>query len=165
MPSIFLRDIDTNDLLIENADNEQNDLFKMFVNLNKGRKSSEKIPFLKSVKILLKAREDVINSFKSYLFLIISDTTPYATPDTTRYTTSDTTLRQTRSETSRLNKNLINEIKNDEKNINTEVYNEYFGYRNSSFLEEDLFKANQVKNNQKVNQTTDSINELRNYIF
>ena len=40
----------------------------MFVNLNKGRKSFEKIYFLKLVKILLKGREDVLNSFKSNLF-------------------------------------------------------------------------------------------------
>ena len=40
----------------------------MFVNLNKGRKSSEKIYFLKIVKILLKGKEDVLNSSKSNLF-------------------------------------------------------------------------------------------------
>ena len=45
MPSIFLRDKYTNDVSIENADNEQNDHFKMFGNLNKGRKLSEKISF------------------------------------------------------------------------------------------------------------------------
>ena len=99
MPSICLRDIYTNDLSIENADKEQNDLFKMFGNLNKGRKSSEKIYFLKNAKILLKARADILNSFKSNLFPIISDTTPYTTPDTTP--------RHTRSKTSRLNTNLV----------------------------------------------------------
>ena len=82
MPSV-LRDIYTNDLSIENADNEQSYLFKMFGNLNKGRKSSEKISFLKNVNILLKAREDVLNGFKSNLFPIMFDTMPYTTPDTT----------------------------------------------------------------------------------
>ena len=48
----------------------------MFGNLNKGRKLSEKkISFLKNVKILLKAKEDVLNSFESNLFPIMSDTT------------------------------------------------------------------------------------------
>ena len=65
LPSIFLRDIYTNDLSIENADNEQRGLFKKFSNLNKGRKSYKKTSFLKNVKTLLKAREDVLNSFKS----------------------------------------------------------------------------------------------------
>ena len=41
--------ISTNDLSIENANNEQSDFFKMFGNLNKGRKLSEKIYFLKNV--------------------------------------------------------------------------------------------------------------------
>ena len=70
LPSIFLRDIYTNDLSIGNADNKQSDLYKKFNNLNKGRKSSEKPSFLKNMKILLKAREDALNSFKSNLFPI-----------------------------------------------------------------------------------------------
>ena len=45
MDSVFLRDIYTSDSSIENADNEHTDLFKMFCNLNKGRKSSEKKKF------------------------------------------------------------------------------------------------------------------------
>ena len=40
----------------------------------KGRKTPEKIYFLKNVKILLKAREDVLNSFKSNLLPLMSDT-------------------------------------------------------------------------------------------
>ena len=76
MPSIFLREIYTNDLSVEAPDNEQNDIFKMFGNLNKGRKSPEKKrSFLKNVKILLKAKENVLNSFESNLFPIMSDTT------------------------------------------------------------------------------------------
>ena len=63
MDSVFLRDIYTSNLSIENAENEHIDLFKMFCNLNKGRKSSEKTSFSENVKILLKARENVTNSF------------------------------------------------------------------------------------------------------
>ena len=63
----------------KNADNEQSDLFKRFGNLNKGQKSSEKISFLKNVKILLKEKEYVLNSFKSNLFPITSDITLYNT--------------------------------------------------------------------------------------
>ena len=68
MPSVFVRDIYKINVSIEDADNEQSDLFKMFGNLNKGRKSSQKIYFLKYVKVLLKARKDVLNGFKSNLF-------------------------------------------------------------------------------------------------
>ena len=80
----------------------------MLGNLNKQSKSSEKISFLKNVEILLKVREDVLNGFKSNLFPIMLDATPYATPDTTP--------RHTRSETSKLNEHFINEIKNEKKN-------------------------------------------------
>ena len=45
MPSVFVRDVYTNDLSIENAINEQSGLFKMFGNLNKGMKLSEKLFF------------------------------------------------------------------------------------------------------------------------
>ena len=99
MPSVFVRDVYTNDLSIENAINEQSGLFKMFGNLNKGMKLSEKFFFKKNSKILLKAREDVLDSFKSNKFPIISDTTPYATP-------SDTSIDEDF---------FINEIINDEE--------------------------------------------------
>ena len=65
---------------------------------------------------------------------------------TTPYTTPDATPKHTRSETSRLNKNFINETKNDKRKINTKVFNEYFWYQNHFFLTKDLLKANQVKN-------------------
>ena len=65
LSSIFLRDIYTKDLSIKNYDNEQSVLYKRLSNLNKSRKSSEKAAFLKNVTVLLKARKDVLNSFKS----------------------------------------------------------------------------------------------------
>ena len=65
---MFVRDIYKINVSMEDADNEQSDLFKMFGNLNKGRKSSQKSYFLKYVKVLLKARNDVLNGFKSNLF-------------------------------------------------------------------------------------------------
>ena len=46
----LLIDIYTNDLSKENDDNEQSNLFKKLGNLNKGKKSYEKISFLKNVK-------------------------------------------------------------------------------------------------------------------
>ena len=45
---------------------------KMFGNLSKEREMNE--------RILLQAREDVLNGFKINLFLIMSDATPYAQP-------------------------------------------------------------------------------------
>ena len=76
LPSVFLRDIYTKILAIENADNEQSNLFRLLSNSKSGRKPPEKIYFQKNVEILLHAREDVLNNFKSNLFPILSDTTP-----------------------------------------------------------------------------------------
>ena len=55
----------------------------MFGNLNKGRKWSEKISFLKSIKILFEAIENIRNGFKSNIFPIMPDTIAYATPTET----------------------------------------------------------------------------------
>ena len=49
MLAIFSGDIYTDSLSIRNTDNEQGDLFKILDNLNKGRKSYEKIYFLKNL--------------------------------------------------------------------------------------------------------------------
>ena len=97
----------------KNADNEQNDLFNRLGNLNKSRKSSEKISFLKNVKILLKASEDVLNGFRSNSFPIMSDTASYGTP----------------RETSINEDSFINEILNDEKGISSQIFNEYLNIK------------------------------------
>ena len=64
------------------------------------------------MKILLKAREDVLDSFKSNLFSTMSDATPSVTP-------RKTTINEDP---------FINEIINDEKSINSEIFNGNFGY-------------------------------------
>ena len=43
------------------------------------------------------------------------------------------------------------------------MFKEYFGYQSPSFLDEDLLKVNNNKNNQTANQTIFSIN-LKKYI-
>ena len=116
----------------------------MFGNLNNGRKSSEKISFFKNVKILLKLLILLI-----LLFPIMSDTKAYAAP----------------GEKSINEDSFIGEIINQEKVIGSEIFNEYFGYQNPSFLAKDLIKNDQSKNKQIVKQTVDSINELKNSIL
>ena len=49
--------------------------------------------------------------------------------------------------------------------MNSEIFRKYFVYQNPSFLAKYLLKANQVKNNQIVNQAIYSINELRNAVI
>ena len=80
---------------------------------------------------------------------MMSDTPPYAIP----------------RETSINEYYFINVIKNDEKNINKEIFNEYFGHQNPSFLAKDLIETNQSKNKQIVQQFLDSFDELRSSII
>ena len=63
----------TKRLSIENADDEQSNLLRFLSNSKKGRKHQKN--FLKNVEMLLKARKDALNSFKSNLFPINSNTT------------------------------------------------------------------------------------------
>ena len=50
------------------------------------------------------------------------------------------------------------------KNVNSKILNKYFGYQNPSFLANYLIETNQSKNNEIINQTIDSINELKNAV-
>ena len=98
---------------------------------------------------MLKAREDVLNTFKSNLISV----------------TPDTKLMQHLEQHQYMKIFFINEIKNDEKkNVNSEILNKYFRYQNSSFLANYLIETNQSKNNEIINQTVDSINELKNAV-
>ena len=63
-----------------------------------------------------------------------------------------------------MHKNFTNRIVNDEKNINTEIFNEYFKYQNPSFLIKDIYNANQTRNEQIVNQVNDALIDLRNTV-
>ena len=80
----------------------------------------------------------------------MSDTTPYATPNTTPWHIRG--------------KRFIDEIRNVEKK-NSEIFIKYFGCQDPSFLVEDLFNDNQDRNIQIVNQTINSVNELKNSII
>ena len=62
-------------------------------------------------------------------------------------------------------KNFVNKIRGKEKYTNNEIFKEYFGYQNPSFIAKDLLKANQVKNNQKEIKALYSVNKLRNPVF
>ena len=45
----------------------------------------------------------------------------------------------------------IKEVAGNEKDINEEIYWDYFKYQNSSFLAKDLMRAKQAKNEKTVN--------------
>ena len=46
----------------------------------------------------------------------------------------------------KLREEFLNKIKNEEKNINEQIFREYFNYQSQSFLVKDLHEGNQNEN-------------------
>ena len=93
--------------------------------------------FYKNTRFLLDVREKVLNSFKSNVFPI-EDSTPDPTTDTPVFYTPKQTKAWSRipkNEISliKLNQKFVNEIRNDEENMISEIFREYFRYQNPSF--------------------------------
>ena len=59
----------------------------------------------------------------------------------------------------------MNEVITDKKDVNNEIFWDYFTYRNPSFLAKYLIRATQAKNEQLVNNINDKIIDLRNAII
>ena len=55
----------------------------------------------------------------------------------------------------------MNEIKPGEKDINDEIFWNYFKDQNPSFLAKDLISVTQAKNEQLVNNANDGLIDLR----
>ena len=55
----------------------------------------------------------------------------------------------------------MNEIKPGEKDINDEIFWNYFKYQNPAFLTKDLISVTQAKNEQLVNNANDGLTDLR----
>ena len=150
------------------ADNEQSNLFQELSNISKGKKPTEKVSFLENVRILLKAGKNFLNSFKSIVFPIEnltedSSLDPKLNPSVL-YTPKQTRARS-RTPEIKISRNFVNEVRNDDENLNSEISKEYVNYQNPSLLEKCLLKANQVKNNQIINQAINLIKELRNVVI
>ena len=65
---------------------------------------------------------------------------------------------------SKLHVDFWNKIENDEPNINTEIFNEYFKYKNLAFLLKDLFNTDKTKNDKIVNNFNDAFIGLQNAV-
>ena len=59
----------------------------------------------------------------------------------------------------------MNKIIADQKDINNEIFWNYFGCQNPSFLAKDLIRAKQAKNEQLVNNINAELIDLRNPII
>ena len=62
----------------------------------------------------------------------------------------------------KLQQEFMNQIIDDEKDINDEIFWNCFKYQNASFLTKELIRANQAKNGQLVNNINDELIDLRN---
>ena len=93
---------------------------------------------------------------------LILELTPFYTPKQAK---AGRTILKVENSPNKLNENFANEIRNDEENINSEIFRKYFGYPNPSSLAKGLLIASQVKSNDIENQAIFSINELRNAVI
>ena len=74
--------------------------------------------------------------------------------------TSKPTKEETKKSSFKLRENFVNKVENVEKNINNEIFKEYFGYSNPSFSE-----ANPAKTEQLINQVNNALIDLRKDII
>ena len=58
----------------------------------------------------------------------------------------------------------LNKIKNEEKNVSEQIFNEFFNYPYPSFLVKDLYEGNQNKNDKIVKNINEPLINLRNSI-
>ena len=131
--------------------------------------------FLNNARLFLREREKIFNNFKSKIFpkknldkILTSEPTPDPTPNPSVFDAAKPTKAQAKKSKKKhkisplnLCENFMNEIENDKKNINNEIFMEYFNHHNPSFLIEDLHKANQAKNQQTINKVNNALIGLR----
>ena len=56
------------------------------------------------------------------------------------------------------------EFVNDETNINTSIFNEYFKYQSPTVLLTDIHKGGKTKNEKMVNNVNNALMDLRNAV-
>ena len=117
---------------------------------------------MKDIRTIFSARDEVLNNFKSRLFPVkkldkisACEPTPELAPEPTKHNKSKLKLQQ----------KFMNEIIADKKDINDEIFWNYFKYQNRSFLAKDLTKAEQSKNKYLINKINDGLIDLRNAII
>ena len=160
MPIISLRDIHKGNLTLKDADEEQSKLVKMLEGCDKGVKAVEKESFQNNIRLCHSTREKYSN-FRSKIFPI-KNTTPEQPPEPAPELAQEQgsepapvhTLEPapkpvpTKHKTSKLklHEKFKDEIISAKKDINDEIFWEYFNHQNSSYLLKDLLQANRAKN-------------------
>lgn len=111
--------------------------------------SFERISFLKNARLLLSARENTFNNFKSKIF-------------------STESLESERKSESKVKPKTIKlldfleKIISNEININTEIFIKYFKSQNPTILLIELYHADKTENKKFVNNVNNALTELRN---
>ena len=134
LPLVFSRDIHEGDLSIEKADNKQSNFANELKNFGKGIKTIEKKFFLYNLGLLLFSV-----SFKTRLFPIKNlNKVPLNEPATEpkgakeSVTEPEVAAKATKANTKRkifslkFPEELLNNIKNEEKNINEQIFKDHF---------------------------------------
>ena len=123
------------------------------------KKGLEKKSFLNNLGLLFSAREKVFNNFKSRLFPVKNlDKIPTSEP------AAEPAADKTPTKNKRSKLKIKLEFIANEKDINYEIFWDYFKYQNPSFLAKDLIRATPDKNEQIVNNVNDGFIDLRNDI-
>ena len=162
----FLRDIHEGHLSLKYSDDEQSNFAPKLKNLDKSKETIEREFFKNNLGLLFSAKEKVLNKFKSRLFPIKNfDKIPIceSTPEVaTEPATEPINYKKSKL---KLQQEFMNEVIANEKDINYEIFWNYFKYQNPSFLEKDLIKATQAKNEQLVNNVNNGLIALRKAII
>ena len=145
LPIVFLRNIHERHLSIEKADDKQSNFTNELKNFDIGMKALEIKSFLNNLGLLFSAREKVPNSFKSRLFSI-KNVDKITTREPAAETAAEKIPTKNQKSKLKLQQEFIKETIANEKDINDEIFWDYFKYQNQSFLAKDLIRATQPKN-------------------
>ena len=174
---MFLRDIHEGHFSIEKADNKQCNFANELKNFDKGIKGLENNSFLNDLGLLLSARGKVLNSFKRRLFPIkFFDKIPKRQPTLEPATEAEVAAKPSKATKAikaktkrkisslKLREEFLNKIKNEEKNINEQIFRDYFLYQTSSYLTKVLYDSDEIKNDEFIKHTNNGLIDLRNSI-
>ena len=128
-------------MLLKDADRKQSELVNKLKDVIARKMSVQKMSFLNNAGIFTSARETVFNHSKSKIFSVkilnklwAPDPTPKWTPDPTVFDTPNPTKAQNKEPKHRtypitLRCIFVNEIANNEKTVNNEVFKDILGIK------------------------------------
>ena len=168
LPIVFFKDIHAGHLSLKDADDKQNNIAAKTKNLDKGWKTVEKQFFKDNLGLLFSSRKIVFSNFKSRSFPIkqldkisTCEPKPGVGTEPTKAVIAKSKLKMS---SLTLREEVLNKIKNEEKNKNKQTFREYFNYWFPLFLVKNLYEDNQNKSNIIVKYLNKSLIDLGNSI-